>query len=328
MKNFVPFLVAMSIALTPGISNANNPQMITLQNTNNENSLEYLSPAIIAVCSTNNNQKNIGAGVCVTKYGHIVTNSHVIDNGNNISIYLSDGTRAQATLLYKDSVLDFAIIKADNINIPYLPINIEDVKIGQPVIAVGTPISLMLKHTFTKGIISATNRTIKVNTDNGEHYMHSLIQHDASINYGNSGGPLLNDKGEVIGINTLKISAGEGIGFAIPCKSFASILNKFTNKNDYNLGYIGIYGFDAEIAKFNKLTNANFGFYIESIDENSPLKNKLKPSDVIISINGHQINNANDFRYELYKYSAGNKITIKYVSDRETNECTISLDKR
>lgn len=301
---------------------------IILSESTDESLNNVLSPAIVGVQTSSNGISNIGAGVCVAPNGIIITNSHVVNNSNSITLYLMDGTTISANILYEDSVLDFAIIQAEY-SLPYLPINLSDVNVGDEVIAVGTPISLMLKHTFTKGIVSATNRTIKINTQNGEAYMQNLIQHDASLNPGNSGGPLINNNGEVVGINTLKITSGEGIGFAIPCKSFYSILNKITTKHSVESNpYLGVYGFDAEIARFNQLTSHKDGFYIEDINTNSPAYNILHNGDIITAINEIPINNAVDLRYELNKYSSNDYVVIEYISNNKPTKAKIQLNQK
>ena len=158
-----------------------------------------VSPAVVGISSTDDSGTSVGSGVCVASGGYVLTNSHVISNPNNITVHLYDGTSVAATTVFDDSVQDVAIIKA-NATLPYLKLADTDAtQVGEDVVAVGTPLSLTLKHTFTKGIVSALNRTIKVSTLSGEAYMQNLIQHDASINPGNSGGPLINTQGEVVG---------------------------------------------------------------------------------------------------------------------------------
>ena len=180
-------------------------------------------------------------------------------------------------------------------------------------LAVGTPLSLTLTHTFTKGIVSALNRTLKVSDTEGDGYMQNLIQHDASLNPGNSGGPLINSKGEVVGINTLKISGGEGIGFAIPTKSFRSLLSSYVTKVNYTVPYLGVYGLDSEIANYHGKTNESKGFYIIDISSISPLKNlQIKEGSVITKINGNVISNTLDLKNELYKLNYNDKVEIEY----------------
>lgn len=186
---------------------------------------QTVAPAIVGIESTSGNSGNIGSGVCVKSGGYIVTNYHVISNGGKITLYLDNNSVCSAICIYKNASTDIAVLKA-NYALPYLTLATSDIKVGEDVYAVGTPLSLTFKQTFTKGIVSAVNRDLLVSSadvDGGT--MLNLIQHDASINAGNSGGPLLNAFGEVVGINTLKIANAEGMGFAIPTTSFSHILD-------------------------------------------------------------------------------------------------------
>lgn len=288
-----------------------------------------VSPAIVGISAETSSGSSVGSGVCVAKGGIILTNSHVVNNANTIQVYLSNGNASNATILWEDTVQDLAIIKSNAV-IPYLPIsNDEDLSVGQDVVAVGTPLSLILKHSFTKGIVSALNRTLRVETNYGESYMQNLIQHDASLNPGNSGGPLLNLSGEVVGINTLKISGGEGIGFAIPSKSFSSLINSVVaSKTSYETPYMGAFGFDGEIAHFNKLSKLNNGFYIIDIAENSPLNNSgITKGCTITKFNNHIINNTSDLKNELYKFQYGDEIPIEYYNGKTLEIVKIKLSK-
>lgn len=286
-----------------------------MHNATTEEVAKSISPAIVGISGMSRSSNSVGSGVCVGKNGYIVTNSHVVKDVDNLVIYLSDKSTTRATIVYEDSVLDFAIIKS-NKAIPYLKLSKDSVQVGQDILAVGTPLSLNLTHTFTKGIVSAVDRTIKVNSSGGEGYMQNLIQHDASLNPGNSGGPLVNSKGEIVGINTLKISGGEGIGFAIPVKSFRSLLNNYIDDEDYETPYLGVYGLDSEIAQYQGITEENKGFYVIDVAENSPLRaSGISKSGVITKLNGKNIENALDLKDELYKYKKGDKVSVIYVVD-------------
>jgi len=140
-----------------------------------------------------------------------------------------------------------------------------------------------------------------------------LIQHVASLNPGNSGGPLLNSKGEVVGINTLKITSGEGIGFAIPSKSFLSLVESYANNINYALPYLGVFGIDSEIINYRNQEDYSSGFFIIDIADNSPLKEKNIPTgSVITKFNGVPIFNVLDLQYELYKHSSKDSVYIQY----------------
>ncbi|KKH59039.1 hypothetical protein DU75_07475, partial [Methanosarcina mazei] len=160
--------------------------------------------------------QGIGSGVIVDSRGYILTNSHVVgdNNADRITVLFEDGDKKVGQVIWHDPSLDLAMVKVNAINLPVADFGDSDtLQIGEIAVAIGNPLGLEFQRTVTSGIISGLNRTIPLD----QYYkMEDLIQTDASINPGNSGGPLLNAKGEVIGINTAKISTGEGLGFAIP----------------------------------------------------------------------------------------------------------------
>lgn len=285
-----------------------------------------IKPAVVGINCIKENSDSVGSGVCVAKGGYVITNSHVISGCKKIELYLSDGAVTTASVIYEDPVMDLAILRS-KIELPYLNLgNSDELQVGQDILAVGTPLSLTLVHTYTKGIISAINRTLKVSSKSGEGYMQNLIQHDASLNPGNSGGPIINSKGEVVGINTLKINSGEGIGFAIPTKSFKSLLNSYVNKIDYKRPYLGVYGYDNEIAHFNGLTDMKDGFYVIDVDINSPLNSiGFKSNSVITEVNNRKISNALDLKEELYKLEENDVVLIGYYQDGKNYKTKIQL---
>lgn len=184
---------------------------------------------VVAIDSVNEYEESVGSGVCINEKSMVITNAHVVVEKGTHTLTLSDGTKCKATLLYRDEIKDIAVLQAKT-SIPYLKLATDEVKFGQSVFAIGTPLNLTLRHTLTSGVVSAMNRDIVVTSSSGNVTMKGLIQHDASINPGNSGGPLLNEKGEVIGINTLKILSYEGLGFAIPASQFQAVITKLLNK--------------------------------------------------------------------------------------------------
>lgn len=288
-----------------------------------------VEPAIVGISGIGNSGESVGSGVCVANGGYILTNSHVINGCKEIVLYLANKTSARASVIYENSVMDLAILKSTK-SLPYLKIgSSNDLAVGEDVLAVGTPLSLSLTHTFTKGIVSALNRTLKIDNESGEGYMQNLIQHDASLNPGNSGGPLLNSRGEVVGINTLKISGGEGIGFAIPSKSFESLLASYVENINYEVPYLGVYGLDSEIANYYNKNISESGFYIIDVASSSPLKDTgIEPNCVITKFNNKQIGNTLDLKDELYKHSSKDAVYIEYIKDGKTIKTKVKLNKK
>lgn len=277
-----------------------------------------IAPAVVAISNTTSTGVGIGSGVCVYSGGYILTNEHVISDSKKLTLYLYNGDTANAIVLWSDSNMDIAILKSD-VALPYLPINEDDYSVGEDVLAVGTPLNLIFTHTYTKGIVSAIDRTLEIENENGYSYMQNLIQHDASINPGNSGGPLINSIGEIIGINTLKVSSGEGLGFAIPAKSFRNIITQIVNDREYETPYLGIMGYDASIAMYYGSNFNMKGVYVESVDPDSPAYTSgIRDGDVITKFNNADISNMLDLKSELYKYSNGDQISIEFVRDNNT----------
>lgn len=178
----------------------------------------------------------LGTGIIVSADGYILTNEHV-SGGTNSTCYitLSTGKTYTGTVQWSNSDIDMAIVKISEKNLTYATLGDSDeVSVGQSVYAIGNPIGYEFQRTVTSGIISAIDRTIKLEEEDGQEvYMEDLIQTDATINPGNSGGPLINSSGEVIGINSIKITSAEGIGFAIPINTVKPVIESFINNGEF-----------------------------------------------------------------------------------------------
>ena len=172
----------------------------------------------------------LGTGIIVSENGYIVTNEHVSGSKySNCYVTLENGKEYLANVVWSDSDLDLSVIKINANNLPYVIFGDSDkIRIGEKVYAIGNPIGFEFRRTVTAGIISAVDRTIKIEENDKVSYMEDLIQTDATINPGNSGGPLINPKGEVIGINSVKIESAESIGFAIPINIIKPIISSYT----------------------------------------------------------------------------------------------------
>lgn len=183
--------------------------------------------------------------------------------------------------------------------------------------------------TTTKGIVSGLDRTIKFEENGKPILMEGLIQTDASINPGNSGGPLINSKGEVIGINTVKITSAEGIGFAVPINIVKNVLNSFVLEDKFEEAYLGIYAYDSEAIKYMDTRN-NFsgGIYVVSVDKQGPCgKEEIKKGDIITYIDGVKINKMTELREYLYSKKPGEKVTLE-IEDIEPRIVEIELREK
>ena len=256
---------------------------------------------------------------------NIVTNNHVIDVGQNITIKVifANKKEVEAKVLGKDSISDLALLQT-SINFKVTPISIGDsdaLQAGESVIAIGSPLDIEFSGTVTKGIISGLNRTIETDTngDNVADYAMQVLQTDTTINPGNSGGPLINMAGQMIGINTSKISQTgyEGIGFSIPSNEALSILKQLEKNGKVERPTLGIsyqsvssipeYAYD----RFNIPTSLTDGIYVVEVVKNSAAaKAGIKADDIIYSVDGTEVTTPSVFTSKLYASKSGDKLKL------------------
>lgn len=265
-----------------------------------------------------------GSGIILTADGYIVTNNHVIDGANSITVVLSDGKEYEAKLTGADSRTDLAVIKIDAANLPYATLgNSSDLQVGELAVAIGNPLGNELAGTVTGGYISALNRSIIV--DDKEF---NLIQTDAAINPGNSGGALVNNYGEVIGINSVKMSAEgvEGIGFAIPIDTAKPIIEDLKTSG-YVTGrpVIGIGGRNVT-QQDSVYYNIPVGIYVSQISPYSAAeKAGLQIGDVITEFNGEKVTTVDELNDKKEAYKVGDTVTLTYVRNGETRKSNLTL---
>lgn len=196
----------------------------------------------------------------------------------------------------------------------------------------GNPIGFEFRRTVTSGIISAKNRTIKIEEQDKVSYMTDLIQTDATINPGNSGGPLIYPNGKVLGINTVKITSAEGIGFAVPVNMIKPILESFKQTGGFEEASIGIYAYDKEVIPYlNASLNNNFsgGIYVAQITRNGPADNTdLKEGDIINKIDQKQLNTMNDLRQYIYTKKPNEEVTLQITRGKINREIKLILGKK
>ena len=256
----------------------------------------------------------LGTGIIVSSNGYILSNCHVTgETHSTCYVTLENGYTYECTVLWCDVNLDLSISKIDAINLPYATIgNSSNIKPGETVFAIGNPIGYEFRKTITSGIISATNRTIRIEENNQISFMTDLIQTDASINPGNSGGPLITPSGEVIGINTVKITTAEGIGFAVPVNVVKPVIQNFVENNNFDEAFLGVYAYDNEVVPYMvSAPNFSSGIYVVYIDNNSPaISSGIQVGDIITSIDGHSMNNMIELKEYIYSKSPGDTISV------------------
>ena len=269
----------------------------------------------------------VGSGVAISGGGYILTNFHVVEGGDDISLYFADKTKGSASVLWADPGLDMAVLKSSR-EIPYLSIeSLDNLYIGQEVYAIGTPLTLEFKHTVTKGIISAMDRTLETASTYGASFLQSLVQHDASINPGNSGGPLIDSRGRVVGINTLKASEGEGIAFAIPIEIGKVVVDKISQNNSYQTPYIGVFGFDSALAEVHGQGFNEPGVYVVSAT-GPALQAGILKGDLIVSVDQQKISDMLDFRVAIYRKNIGDIVKLSVERDGGIVDISVKLTSR
>ncbi len=271
---------------------------------------------------------SMGSGMIVDPNGYILTNAHVIGDGeyDKITVSLIDGSNIEGKVLWYDSTLDLAVVKVDKTGLPAVELGDSDeLMVGEPAVAIGNPMTLDLERTVTQGVISGLNRSITF--ENGTT-IKPLIQTDASINSGNSGGPLFNAEGQVIGINTAKMSTAEGLGFAIPINTAKSILEQIIGNGTVSSLYVGIKGVD--VTTYEKSlgvdVSAEYGVVvIEAIKDSPATQAGLEMGDVITAIDGNKIETMADLKRQLYQYKENDvvKVTINRGGDEKTIDMTL-----
>lgn len=189
----------------------------------------------------------------------------------------------------------------------------DNIRVGEKVYAIGNPIGFEFERTVTSGIISAVNRTIKIEEDEDVSYMSNLIQTDATINLGNSGGPLINIDGEVIGINTIKISSAEGIGFAVPINLIKTIIEKLATQGKFEEASIGIFAYDKNVIPYiDKNLKFDTGIYVVQVSRGSSAYNAgLREKDIIIKIDNITLEKMSDLRKYIYTKNVGDEVILR-----------------
>jgi len=265
-----------------------------------------------------------GSGFIIDKSGLIVTNNHVVANADKITVILKDESKYDAKVVGLDPVTDIALIKVEpQKDLPAVRLgNSDDLKVGEWVVAIGAPFGL--EYTVTAGIVSAKGRVI------GSGPYDDFIQTDASINPGNSGGPLINMKGEVVGINTMIIAGGQGIGFAIPVNQAKGIVAQLETKGEVTRGWLGvtIQDVNEDLAHYYGLKGKS-GAMVASVVPGDPAdKAGIKPKDIITEVNGKAVSNSRDLTNLAANLQVGETAKVMILRDGKPQTLDVKIGKR
>ena len=271
-------------------------------------------------------------------YAYIVTNYHVIAKSQELEVLLAEGTREKAELVGSDQWTDLAVIRIANTKVTTVAefANSDDVQVGETAIAIGSPLGSEFATSVTQGIVSATNRSVAtdVDGDGQEDWVVTAIQTDAAINPGNSGGALINSAGQLIGINSMKISKSsvEGMGFAIPSNEVAAIIKQLETNGKITRPALGISMVNLSsvnervIEQLNLPKDVRNGVVIAEVMANGSAKAAgLQAYDVIVEMDGQKIQGIQNLRKVLYSHKVGDKMEVTYYRNGQKQTTTISL---
>lgn len=272
----------------------------------------------------------MGSGVMVSDDGYIITNHHVIGaRPSRIVVTLHNGKTTEGKTVWSNSALDLAVVKIDGKGYSSSKLgDAKKVRVGENVVAIGNPLSMQFERTVTAGIVSALGRSINIENEKGESfYMEDLIQTDASINPGNSGGPLLNSSGEVVGINTIKVSTAEGMGFAVPVNICVPIIQRLKNVGQFRTPYLGLYAYTPAAARYlGQAPDIENGLFVAKLDSEGPAFSAgIRYGDIITSINSVPVSTMLELREELYKRQSGETIMLEFERDGSTRRINVML---
>lgn len=357
LKYFVFLLIAFILGgVIMYVYSINNPTVVTKNRTISqtkvtEEAMEdaidkvYDSVLCIEVLNDNGDTLSTGTGFVYAKddnYGYVLTNAHVVSGGSNIQATLSNNEVVKLTILGTDSYTDLAVLRMDAKDVLQVASigTSENMEVGNTVFTVGSPMGATYAGTVTKGILSGKDRLVETSTSNNllnsESYIVKVLQTDAAISPGNSGGPLVNLAGDVIGITSLKLvdEEVEGMGFAIPIEDAMNYVDTLEKGETIQRPMMGVQIIDLT----NKYVLYRYGINVDDSIESGVMLMEvsngypaadagLKDGDVITEINGEKISTTSQFKYELYKHSVGDTIEVTYIRDGKEKKTNVTLNK-
>jgi S1-C subfamily serine protease len=268
-------------------------------------------------------QAGAGSGVVITPDGYVLTNDHVVHGADQVEVELSDGANLPAHLIGTDAATDLAVIRLTATSLPHATLGDSAMlKVGQLVIAIGSPFGF--QSTVSTGVVSALGRALR---SQAGRLIENIIQHTAPLNPGNSGGPLVDSRGRVVGINTAIISMAQGIGFAIPAATARWVVSQLLRHGRVRRGFLGLAGrsrpLERRLVRFYQLTG-EYAVEAISVDPQGPAgQGGLKEGDLIVAINGQSIANVDDMHRFLAEWPLGEAVTLTIIRGSERRDLQI-----
>ena len=313
------------------------------ENKNISDVLENVNQSIVGISKIKNLGKSVllkdsstklgmGTGMIVSENGYILTNEHVSGGRySNCYVTLIDGRNYKAEVVWADKNIDLSIMKINAKNLQYVKLgDSSKIKIGQKVYAIGNPIGFEFNRTVTSGIVSGIDRSINIVENDKNYYMDDLIQTDATINPGNSGGPLIDINGDVIGINSVKVTSAEGIGFAISINTIKPVIQSFIENNEFIEAYLGIFAYDKNVIPYLDYNlKLDAGIYVVQVNKNSAAeKYGIKENDILLNIDGYKLDKMSDLRRYIYTKKPGDSINFDVIRNNKEFKINVVLDKK
>jgi len=341
---FVVCFALLAVLLITGFGTDKNVVEVPTDGASLADLVDSVIDSVVTVVVAKDGGTGFGSGFVYTDDGYIITNYHVIEGAKSIKVMCTDGRERPAELIDGDELSDVAVIRVLNLGLTPLAIGDSDtLRVGEDVIAIGTPVDTDYAGTVTKGIVSGIKRTVRVYESSGllEKTME-MIQTDTTLNHGNSGGPLLNMRGEVVGINTMKYyasDAGDTLYFSIQINDAVAIADDIIEDGKYSgnkgsatqgvqLGIQGgtVYkGVETQVAVGVVITPEVDGVYISAVNEGYPAHGKIEANDIIVSFGGVKTETIEELRAELFKHKVGDTVTVEVWRNGEIISVDVTL---
>jgi S1-C subfamily serine protease len=294
--------------------------------------VEAVGPAVVSISVGGDEQAGsslepvgAGSGVLLTPDGYVLTNHHVVQDKDRVRLILTDGTRLGAVAVGSDPPNDLAVVRAEISGLPYATLGDSSaLRVGQLVIAIGNPLGF--QSSVSTGVVSATGRGMR---SRDRRLIENVIQHTAPLNPGNSGGPLVDSRGRVVGINTAIIAAAQGIGFAVPSNTARHVVSQILAIGRVRRGYLGIVGrqrlLPRRLVRYLDLAR-EFGVEVVSLDPGGPAGSAgLQPGDILLEMNGKAVESVDDLHRLLSEVAAGDVARLDVIRGVERKVVTVAV---